>query len=211
MLGALVFGVRKAASVEGAKRWARIALMWGCVYLAVGWGASQVAKVRFVSHLEEQGYTVVRARTTVPALFPVLRHGVARLDSGAIATNTFTPWGPVEPIVVTPFNPTPRMEASLASPKGKILRWFADDYLSASVDESGGIRWVDHRYGQYTDSSSSFFQSYLPAEVPPGEILLRNPGQRRERMDMGAEFRAGWQRVIGADPSTDAERGESRE
>ncbi len=211
LLIALGLGVRKSAPLPRAKAWARGALTWGCIYLVAGWGASQIAKARFVSHLEATGHTVVRARTTVPALFPVLRHGVARLSTGAIATNTFTPWGPVEPVILTPFEPNPRMEAALNSPKGEILRWFADDYLTTSEDASGGIRWVDHRYGQYTDSSSSFFQSYLPAGVPPGEILLRTPRRGRERMDMGAEFRAGWQRAIGAEPSIPSSKGEGDE
>ena len=199
LLVALGVGARKTCSLERARTWARGALLWGCLYLAGQWGVTQVSLSGFVEKIEAEGHEVVHARAPTPALFPMLRHGVAQLKDGRLVTGTLAPWAPERTRLdwITP-DDTPLIREVLESEKGQIMLWFSDGFVSSQLQEDGSILFSDHRYGRFTDSTSSVFQFYLPVDGSAEDLTRRPRSQRKgSKMDIGAELRAGWSWVTG--------------
>lgn len=199
MLVALGWGMRKKADPKRAAYWARRSLSWGCLYLALQWGVTQWAVAGFEDRLELEGIQVVESRAPAPALFPMLRHGVARTNTGAIATATLTPWDMNGfSFVLSESDQSERIQSALESERGKILLWFGDDFVSVHEEPEGGIAFIDHRYGFFTRPDQSMFRAFLPPENTPDEILLRHPRQAgRKSIDMKSEFLRGWEIVMG--------------
>ena len=195
LLAALVLGLRKSVPEQTAARWARVALAWGVCLIGIGGAWTLVAQATFHRQLEAAGFVAEHVRTPVPFFFPVLRHGAAVDAEGRIAVTTVVPWAAdrTEIVFVEPVQ-TPRSEAALASPRGQLTQWFADDLLSVTAQADGTLWFRDHRYGMFTDPTWTPFQTVLPATAP-AEALER--GGRPRDLDPAAEWAAGWALVRG--------------
>ena len=62
------------------------------------------------------------------------------MEDGTIYTLTVVPWAPKRDVLrsVPPLR-TERLDAAFSSEKGRILNWFGDGFVSATLDEKGGI------------------------------------------------------------------------
>ena len=202
LLFALFRGRKKDVDILRASKSARKALAWGCLYLALLFGVTQAALSGFEERMNEEGWAVEQANATPPALFPMLRHGVAKLESGDIITATITPWSrdgyPLRKIAL---KTSPRIAAALESERGQILGWFSDGYLSVTELPEGDMMFLDHRYGRFTHSGISIFAWFLPAASEPGEIVGRRESRefvmKHLQFDMKREIAEGWNIVLG--------------
>ena len=165
-------------------------------------GVTQLALNGFEKRLEAEGWVAEEALATPPALFPMLRHGVARLEGGDMVTATITPWAEEGyPLRRIPGQRSPRIEAALNSSRGKILQWFSDGFLSVSSLPGGHLMLLDHRYGRFTHSGISIFAWWLPVDHEPGDIVGRRESRaflmKHLEFDMKREFAEGWNIVLG--------------
>ncbi len=196
LLAALALGLRKAVEERTAARWAQRALAWGVCWLALGGGWTLFAQATFHKQLEALGFVPEHVRTPVPFFFPMLRHGAAVDAQGRIAVTTVVPWAANRTeVVVVESVQTPRVQAALASPRGQLTQWFADDLLSVTAQPDGALWFRDHRYGMFSDPTQTPFQMVLPAGAP-AEALQR--GGRPSDLDPAAEWAAGWALVRGS-------------
>lgn len=195
LIAALALGLRKTAEPAKASRWARLALAWGVGLIALGGGWTLVAQGTFQRQLAAIDFVPEHVRTPVPFFFPMLRHGAAVDADGRIAVATVVPWAPERTqVVVVETDLTPRAQAALASPRGQLTQWFADDLLSVTEMPDGVLWFRDHRYGMFSDPTWTPFQSVLPADALPTD--LRREGRPKD-LDPAAEWAAGWALVWG--------------
>lgn len=200
LLVALGYGLRKKADPGAAARLARWALLWGVAYLGLGLAWSWRARQVFTEQLQQRGFEPIELRTPVAFFFPMLRHGAAKAADGRIAAATIVPWAPERSdIRILESDDSPRIQAALASERGGILQWFSGGYLTAKVLDDGTIRFIDHRYGMYSDPTYSPFQTVLDPGVEPWQLEMRHPRNTPEqRADPSGEIAAAWALVTGS-------------
>ena len=191
LLIALIYGLRARAIPRRAVRLARVALVWGCIYLAGQSLFTQANQSVFERRLVELSFVPIALRTPAPLLFPMLRHGVARDQRGRIAVTTL--WlGTHHPSAIKIIEPyqDSRSEAALRSERGEIWRWFTDGMVSTVQLDTGELVFSDHRYGSYSDPTQSGFRAVLEQGQPPGELRFFRPGQGNQKINPRHEIEA---------------------
>ena len=198
LFAAIVVGFFKSSWPDRASRWARRALAWGGLYLVAQFAWTQANISVFEDRLASGGFVTEHIRMPVPLFWPVVRHGVARDANGRLAVSNQVLWAPErDPIHLIESETSPRIEAALASERGRIWRWFADGMVSVRTRSDGALVLPDHRYGLYTQHTTSIFRARLPAGAAPDALEFVSPREARRDLDMGAEFSAGWQLLTG--------------
>ena len=193
LLIAIVYGARSNCQIARAHTWARNGLIWGCAYLIMQWGWTMMNQRDFKQRLSTMGFEAVAVRTPASLLFPMLRHGVARDKDGRIAVTTLWLFGGERaPIFRRPPNVSgERVDAALASHRGQIWRWFADDMVGIVRDDDGRLVFYDHRYGGLVDPRRSGFRAVLESGDDPSELQYLRPGRGKDKMKPSDEVEAG--------------------
>ena len=198
---AVGYGLRKKIAPEARTKAARRALGFTSTYIVFHMVWSAWALHGFEQRLDAMGFEYVAARTPAPPLLFPLRHGVARDASGRIAVAAIAPWDSESyPIYIVDRPPSPRAQASLDSPRGEILRWFSDGYLTPDEQDDGTVVFQDHRYGGYIYPERSFFRWTLPAGAEPSEIQARRPSDASRDISLADEWNAAVDILFGTYP-----------
>ncbi|MGH7130201.1 MAG: metal-dependent hydrolase, partial [Planctomycetaceae bacterium] len=161
LLCAVFAGLLPWTSARWTRRLAASALILSTGYLVLGYAQSRYALSLAEPQLRQSGFEPVEARAT-PTFFNLfLRRIVARDAEGDIAVGMVSTLAP-RPIEFVYFDTPddPLVDRALASPRGRIMHWFAMRMISAEVErrEDGTTVWLtDRRYGLITRPEASPF------------------------------------------------------
>ncbi len=198
-----ILGAVLCAFVAGSSTWrvrtrrfSRLALGWGCLWIGVGMVNHSIAAGHTDAVLKEAGFQPVAVRV-MPLLLNHFAYRYAARDAeGRIAVGhaSVTGKGASVPLIVEPAR-GPAVAAALAHPMGQRYTWFADDMLGIHTEtlENGltRVHLQDLRYGKMTQPDTALWEARFDVSSS-GEVvaLERDSRPDQQSQEMGREVDA---------------------
>lgn len=182
------------------QRWTVVGVLaFTTVYLCFGTWMSYRIATRARNQLARQGFRVTHVRAIPTFFWTGLFRVVARDDKGHLRVGYASGWV-TRRIRFKKFTraPDPLVKKALSSPRGKIFRWFADDYVDARVVTHQGHRVVvlrDLRLGFISNVDRVAFTARFTFD-DKGRIISARRASDSADLRVGEELAAFWRRFI---------------
>ena len=183
------------ASTARLARWGRWALVWACLYLAVGLGLTRQAEGAARSQLASEGFATVDLRAGTPFFFPAVRRISAYDDQGEFRIGFRSAVAP-RPIRWTRLHSVDDERVRKAREQAGVFHWFAADFVQA-VHDGQDVVFYDRRYGLVSKPSFTPFRARAVFDGNEPVRVSQAQGFDRSGLSLKGELRHGWHLLWG--------------
>jgi len=171
-----------------------IALVLTTGYLGLGYAESRQAQRLATEQLRAEGFEPVHLRAQ-PSMLVWMWRIVARDADGNLRVGVVSSYAP-NPMTFVSMDRSddPLVKRALASPRGKLLQWFADGMVGARIEQHGDTTRVmldDQRYGSVTEPTAAFWGAYVDFDRN-GELVAVERYRNHQPGKLGAMMAASW-------------------